>query len=78
MNLIDDNTCPRCGGGIPNNAQRGQYPGALSRYMGHGPIYVCSDCGTDEAMIQYMAHLAGADPQYAVRPAARPWVKQPA
>jgi len=68
--------CPRCGGGIPNDVQRGLYPGALSRW--DNATEVCSQCGTDEALIQYMAHLAKADPQSAVRPEARPWVKIPA
>lgn len=40
--------CPRCGGCIPNNAQPGAYPGALSRYDNETEI--CSSCGTDEAM----------------------------
>lgn len=46
--MTDDNTCPRCGGGIPNNEQRGEYPGALSRT--DNDTYVCSQCGQDEAI----------------------------
>lgn len=46
------NQCPRCGGGIPNDAQRGAYPGALSRY--DNVTYVCSDCGQDEALRQFL------------------------
>ena len=44
-------TCPRCGHGIPSDEHRGQYPGALSRL--DNQTYVCSDCGTKEAMYQY-------------------------
>jgi len=78
MSMILDpkDTCPRCGLGVPNNAQRGEYPGALSRWTREpdsGPIYVCSECGRDEAMIQWMASLAGADPQAAVHPDVLPW-----
>jgi hypothetical protein len=43
-------TCPRCGGGIPNDEHRGQYPGALSRC--DNKTYICSKCGTAEAMEQ--------------------------
>lgn len=46
--MTDDHTCPRCGGGIPNNTHRGQYPGALSRY--DNKTMICSACGTDEAL----------------------------
>jgi DNA-directed RNA polymerase subunit RPC12/RpoP len=46
--MTDDNTCPRCGGGIPNNERRGEYPGALSRT--DNDTYVCSQCGQDEAI----------------------------
>jgi len=43
--------CPRCGGGVPNDVQRGVYPGALSRY--DNATYICSSCGTAEALWQY-------------------------
>jgi DNA-directed RNA polymerase subunit RPC12/RpoP len=43
--------CPRCGGGIPNDIQRGQYPGAISRW--DNKTEVCSSCGKDEALIQW-------------------------
>lgn len=46
--MTDNNTCPRCGGGIPNNERRGEYPGALSRT--DNDTYVCSQCGQDEAI----------------------------
>lgn len=39
--------CPRCKGGIPNEAMRGQYPGALSRY--DNTTEICSSCGSEEA-----------------------------
>lgn len=68
--------CPRCGGGIPNSVTPGAYPGALSRW--DNKTEVCSECGTDEALIQWMAHLAQADTSHAVRPEARPWVRLPA
>lgn len=45
--------CPRCGGWIPNNLQPGAYPGALSRW--DNETEVCSDCGTQEAMLQFTA-----------------------
>lgn len=40
--------CPICGGFIPNDAQPGAYPGALSRVDNRTEI--CSACGVDEAM----------------------------
>jgi hypothetical protein len=43
--------CPRCGGFIPSNQRPGEYMGALSRADNH--TYVCSACGTEEAMIQF-------------------------
>ena len=39
--------CPRCLGTLPVG-----YPGALSRVDNETEI--CSECGTDEAIIQYM------------------------
>lgn len=48
--------CPRCRGFIPNNDTPGAYIGALSRTTrgaNDEPIYVCSQCGTDEAMLQF-------------------------
>lgn len=41
-------TCPRCGGGVPNDLDRGKYPGALSRLDNETEI--CSGCGQNEAM----------------------------
>lgn len=46
--------CPRCGGGIPNDLHRGEYPGALSRWDNN--TMICSQCGTDEAMTQFTTH----------------------
>lgn len=40
--------CPRCKGFIPNDATPGAYPGALSRL--DNETYICSSCGTAEAM----------------------------
>jgi hypothetical protein len=42
--------CSRCGRGVPNDAHRGEYPGALSRL--DNATYICSDCGMDEALYQ--------------------------
>jgi len=44
--------CPRCGGGIPTDLNRGVYPGALSRY--DNETEVCSACGQDEALRQFL------------------------
>lgn len=43
--------CPRCGGGIPNDLHRGEYPGALSRWDNN--TMICSACGADEALLLY-------------------------
>lgn len=43
--------CPRCGGGIPNNATPGKYVGALSRV--DNKTEICSSCGTNEAMFGF-------------------------
>ena len=40
--------CPRCKGPIPNAQHEGQYPGALCRR--DNKTYICSECGTSEAM----------------------------
>lgn len=42
--------CPACWQGIPSTERQGEYPGALSR---RGDYYVCSDCGTREALEDY-------------------------
>lgn len=47
--------CPRCGGFIPNNDVPGHYPGALSRIDNQTEI--CSSCGEDEAMLDFMGEL---------------------
>lgn len=55
-----EHTCPRCGGGIPNDEQRGLYPGALSRTTRgpeDEPVEVCSNCGTQEALEQFAGVL---------------------
>lgn len=46
--------CPRCGGCLPN------YPGALSRV--DNTTEICSDCGTAEAMDDYMLSLTKKTP----------------
>lgn len=48
MISIDQHTCPRCLGGIPNDEYRGAYPGALSRTDNR--TYICSSCGEHEAI----------------------------
>ncbi len=58
--------CPRCGGGIPNNVQKGQYPGALSRW--DNLTEICSACGTEEAMLQWEAFHKGKDAKEVVDP----------
>ena len=60
--------CPRCGGGIPNDAQEGEYPGALSRR--DNKTYICSECGTLEALEDFMGQTAsgfGQPNQFAYR-----------
>jgi ribosomal protein S27AE len=45
--------CPRCQASlIPNNEFAGKYPGALSRV--DNKTEICSACGADEAMTQWM------------------------
>lgn len=61
INVLTAPVCPRCEGFIPNNDQPGAYPGALSR--ADNATYVCSACGTEEAMIQFHArgHVYAVD-----------------
>ena len=56
---MDQHTCPRCMGGIPNDSCRGEYPGALSRT--DNQTYVCSQCGQQEALEQF--HFGSPLPQ---------------
>ena len=42
-----NHVCPRCGGNVPNDRDKGRYPGALSRVANYE---ICSQCGTDEAI----------------------------
>lgn len=51
MTTTKNTTCPRCGGGIPNDVYRGRYPGAISRV--DNKTEICSECGGDEAMEQF-------------------------
>lgn len=48
-------TCPRCGGGIPNDLDRGKYPGALSRT--DNKTEICSGCGVAEAIADWHGEL---------------------
>lgn len=44
--------CPRCKfNWIPNNRTPGEYPGAISR--ADNETEICSDCGVDEAVMQF-------------------------
>lgn len=54
------NICPRCGGGVPNEEARGQYPGALSRVA---DVEICSLCGEDEALARILTGEEGLVPQ---------------
>lgn len=56
MNQVAEHTCPKCLGGIPNNLERGKYPGALSRI--DNTTMICSDCGTQEALEDYTRKVA--------------------
>lgn len=56
---LDQHTCPRCFGGIPNDLRRGQYPGALSRT--DNKTYICSECGEMEAIEDWK--MGGCRPQ---------------
>lgn len=51
---MEKNTCPSCGGGIPNNEARGLYVGAISRT--DDITEICSACGVQEAWTQFMGH----------------------
>ena len=61
---LPNNICPRCAGLIPNALHPGQYVGALSRW--DNMTYVCSECGEQEALIQFTAAQEGTDPQEAI------------
>lgn len=52
--------CPRCGGAVPNEVHRGQYPGALSRVAS---VEICSMCGEDEALARILTGEEGLVPQ---------------
>lgn len=55
---IEDYRCPTCDGYIPDNQNIGKYSGALSRRLGE-KTEICSDCGTREAMEDYIARSIG-------------------
>lgn len=59
MIALDQYTCPRCLGGIPNNEMRGAYCGALSRT--DNTTEICSSCGTDEALEDFLGNLMPQD-----------------
>jgi hypothetical protein len=56
--------CPRCGGFIPSNQRPGEYMGALSRADNH--TYVCSACGTEEAMEDFIGRSLTTPDQWPV------------
>ena len=62
--VLDQYTCPRCLGGIPNDPCRGQYPGALSRTDNETEI--CSDCGTAEGLEDWYGHGCMSQAAWAV------------
>jgi hypothetical protein len=53
--LLEHKVCPRCMGYIPNNVTPSAYCGALSRLDNETEI--CSDCGTEEAWLQFLGAL---------------------
>ena len=71
----EPHTCPRCGGGIPNNRAIGAYPGAVSRW--DSATEVCSQCGMDEAFLQMLAEPR--DGVIVIHPVQgmHPWVRVP-
>ena len=50
--MIKNIVCPRCFGAVPSNENPGAYIGALSRT--DNKTEICSRCGTDEAMEDYL------------------------
>lgn len=52
--------CPRCGKGVPSDDHAGDYPGALSRL--DNKTYICSQCGSDEAMFQFASGSTSLPP----------------
>lgn len=62
MERATDGNCPRCGGAVPNEVHRGQYPGALSRVA---DIEICSMCGEDEALARILTGEEGLVPREA-------------
>lgn len=70
---MNKNPCPRCGGPIPNAEHEGEYPGATSRW--DNKTEICSKCGNEEGLIQFLAKDAGRNPSKAVHPTqgARLW-----
>ena len=59
--------CPRCGGLIPSNDRWGEYPGAISRLTraeDEESIEICSDCGTEEALIDFSGGFIESSAEY--------------
>lgn len=65
-------TCPRCGGGIPNDECIGQGPGKTSRWDGFTEL--CNRCSYEEELLQYLAAENSEDMILAIDPMeAHPW-----
>lgn len=47
MRRADDAVCPRCLGGVPNDHDKGEYPGVVSRMAN---VEICVLCGQDETV----------------------------
>lgn len=72
MTDIEQFRCPTCDGYIPNNANPGAYPGALSRK--DNKTEVCSECGATEALEQFMTNQLEVE-RIAIRAQARAAVR---
>lgn len=61
---LQNHTCPRCLGGIPNDLRRGEYIGAISRT--DNKTEICSACGTSEALEDFSGNGLAAQANWAV------------
>lgn len=61
---LEKHTCPRCLGGIPNDLQKGEYVGAISRT--DNKTEICSGCGTDEALEDFLGDGLMSQTEWAV------------
>lgn len=65
--------CPICFGFIPNNANPGAYPGALSRY--DNATEICSSCGQAEGMSGLFLGSVGQDKIADMEAIEDPWLR---